>query len=148
MSHERPEPLDGKMVKAVYGDEDLRIRTLVANKLLVCVGQDFPLENLLFARNHATVETMIDAVARRLTVQLRTYLLAGKEHAEDGATVRWPADWWQAFRERWFPKWWLRRWPVRYQSVVTRKYIRRVCPHVNLVTPGEHQVHFQWLERE
>ncbi len=30
---------------------------------------------------------------------------------------RWPADWWQAFRERWFPAWWLRRWPVRYKSV-------------------------------
>lgn len=24
-----------------------------------------------------------------------------------------PADWWQAFKERWFPKWALKRWPVR-----------------------------------
>jgi hypothetical protein len=29
--------------------------------------------------------------------------------------VKWPADWWQALRERWFPSWWLRRWPVRYE---------------------------------
>lgn len=30
-------------------------------------------------------------------------------------TCEWPADWWQAFRARWFPRWWLRRWPVRYE---------------------------------
>ena len=23
-----------------------------------------------------------------------------------------PRDWWEAFKERWFPKWALRRWPV------------------------------------
>lgn len=28
--------------------------------------------------------------------------------------VQWPATWWDAFKQRWFPKWWLRRWPVRY----------------------------------
>ena len=28
---------------------------------------------------------------------------------------KWPADWWQAVRERWVPAWWLRRWPVRYK---------------------------------
>ena len=24
-----------------------------------------------------------------------------------------PADWWQSFKQRWFPKWLLRRFPVR-----------------------------------
>jgi len=28
--------------------------------------------------------------------------------------VRYPADWWQAFKERWFPDWALKRWPVRW----------------------------------
>ena len=26
---------------------------------------------------------------------------------------RYPADWWQAFKARWFPAWALRRWPVK-----------------------------------
>lgn len=26
--------------------------------------------------------------------------------------VEYPADWWQAFRQRWAPAWWLRRYPV------------------------------------
>ena len=28
---------------------------------------------------------------------------------------RWPADWRQAFKERWFPAWAKRRWPVRWE---------------------------------
>lgn len=36
------------------------------------------------------------------------------QQAQD--TVRAPADWWQAVKERWFPEWALRRWPVRYQE--------------------------------
>lgn len=27
--------------------------------------------------------------------------------------VRYPADWWEAFKARWFPAWALARWPVR-----------------------------------
>ena len=26
--------------------------------------------------------------------------------------VSFPADWWEAFKERWFPSWALARWPV------------------------------------
>ena len=28
--------------------------------------------------------------------------------------VKYPADWWQAFKERWFPKWLKRKHPVKY----------------------------------
>jgi hypothetical protein len=27
--------------------------------------------------------------------------------------VEFPADWWQHFKQRWFPKWALKRWPVK-----------------------------------
>jgi hypothetical protein len=30
--------------------------------------------------------------------------------------VQWPADWREAFKERWFPAWALKRWPVRYHK--------------------------------
>ncbi len=30
--------------------------------------------------------------------------------------VRWPADWREAFKHRWFPRWALKRWPVRWRS--------------------------------
>jgi len=33
------------------------------------------------------------------------------------AEYRWPATWRDAFKERWFPAWAKRRWPVRYRKV-------------------------------
>lgn len=30
---------------------------------------------------------------------------------------RWPATWRDAFKERWFPAWAKKRWPVRYQTI-------------------------------
>lgn len=35
----------------------------------------------------------------------------------EGSTVKeikHPADWWEAFRERWLPSWWLKYYPVNY----------------------------------
>jgi hypothetical protein len=31
--------------------------------------------------------------------------------------ARYPADWRQAFKDRWLPEWARRRWPVRYAEV-------------------------------
>lgn len=31
--------------------------------------------------------------------------------------VEYPADWWQAFKKRWFPEWAKRRWPVNMTKV-------------------------------
>lgn len=33
------------------------------------------------------------------------------------AEYQWPATWRDAFKERWFPSWAKRRWPVRYEKV-------------------------------
>ncbi len=32
-------------------------------------------------------------------------------------TIEYPADWWQAFKERFFPAWMIRRWPVKMTTV-------------------------------
>ena len=49
-----------------------------------------------------------------LAMQIR-YKIAGKITAEEMAT--YPADWWEAFKDRWFSPWMKNRWPVRYKSV-------------------------------
>lgn len=30
---------------------------------------------------------------------------------------RWPATWRDAFKERWFPEWAKRRWPIRWERI-------------------------------
>lgn len=44
--------------------------------------------------------------------QFNAWFASSKEEVVE---CKWPKDWWQAFRERWFWKWWLKRWPVKYK---------------------------------
>lgn len=45
-------------------------------------------------------------------MRLRAFMLGETLRSK---TWRWPADWWQHFKERWFPAWARQRWPVVYQ---------------------------------
>ncbi len=56
-------------------------------------------------------EVYRDHLSNQLRLQLRGYVWA-----EDVGTakVKYPRDWWQHFKERWFPKWALDKWPVVY----------------------------------
>jgi hypothetical protein len=47
-----------------------------------------------------------------LAVMQLTTIVAGENVKE----IKYPLNWVQAFRERWFPKFILKRWPVRYHS--------------------------------
>ena len=47
---------------------------------------------------------------------------------------RWPADWWEAVKQRWFPKWMLKRWPV--QEEVRRLTARELYPKVVMPDKG------------
>lgn len=44
-----------------------------------------------------------------LVVQLHTYIASRDRKSE---TIRYPRDWWEALKQRWFPAWALRRWPA------------------------------------
>ena len=43
---------------------------------------------------------------------------------------KWPADWWQAFKERWFPAWAKARWPVEYHTEVMT--VRELYPALRM----------------
>ncbi len=42
--------------------------------------------------------------------------------------IVYPSDWWQAFKERWFPKWLRKRYPVQY----TEHKIAALYPEIQL----------------
>jgi hypothetical protein len=51
----------------------------------------------------------------------------------DTLTVRYPADWWQAVRQRFAPAWWLRRYPV---VEVVREFTPRIIyPRLQIAAP-------------
>lgn len=60
-----------------------------------------------------SVDTFQDFFTEDLTYRLKAAVWARHIGSDD---VRFPADWWQAFKERWFPRWVNRRWPVQYRT--------------------------------
>lgn len=56
-------------------------------------------------------------LAGHLLLKLRGYIWS---ETLDEWKAEYPADWWQAFKERWFSGWVLKRWPVVY----IRKHVK------------------------
>jgi hypothetical protein len=105
----------------------------------------FHLQKMLSMRDLAVrvdAHAAMDHTIRAMVFDLEAVLI-GKKYQMDTVTasacVTVPADWWQALRERWFPKFWLRRWPVRMKTVSDSKTVvqsmTKVCPHIRV--PGE-----------
>ncbi len=67
-----------------------------------------------------------------LLYSIRTFILAEEMYRVD-RTVSYPADWWQAFKQRWFPARMKRRWPVKMHD--EHIVLRRVAtyPYANRV---------------
>lgn len=57
--------------------------------------------------------------------------------------LRVPANWWQHFKQRWFPAWALKRWPVLY----TVYDAAVVLPKVPVFDPKYHTVEFPVWQR-
>lgn len=75
---------------------------------------------------------MLDAETHRMVIRMRGFLW-GETVGEH--VVSYPADWWQALKDRWFPWWLLRRYPVRRTSV--RFDVKAVYPTLTFQLPNE-----------
>jgi hypothetical protein len=103
-------------------------KQLVLNKVHLVTRYELDRRELHGLSANSAVD-YVEHVGRELAVYLDTYMLGLREQIID-IDEKWPEDWWQAFRERWFPKWWLRRHPVRYKEVsVHQEIFKAVCPH-------------------
>ena len=86
----------------------------------------------------AAISQMPDLIGNRLALQLNAYVFGEKG---DDLVIDYPRDWWEAFKNRWFPRWALRRWPVMY----TRHRItpQTIYQNLKISLPREmHQVRF------
>lgn len=110
------------------------LETVTLEKVKVCAihrmsNEQVALMNLrLDQSDHASF--MADQLALRLS---------GYVHAmhEEPIRIEYPRDWWQAFRQRWFPAWWLNKYPVQMTKVEEKRF-GRVCPHLLTDDRGAH----------
>jgi len=71
------------------------------------------------------VESGLNMDYRRFNQQVNEPMVQWlvKVLVQEETLAKYPSDWWQALKERWFPwsfagRMWLRRWPVRYTEVM------------------------------
>ena len=56
---------------------------------------------------------VFEFTAGQMLLELRGYLLGEKTNE---TIITYPLDWWEAFKERWFPLWAKKRWPVKRKT--------------------------------
>lgn len=132
-------------LKQWHGYEPIKVadfRRIAAEKVSLHFYHRTGIHDLL---NRAEFDIAIDRAAMYLIVKMNTHLLAMPRERID-IEERWPSDWWQAFKDRWFPAWALKRWPVQYKtiSVHERRY-GNLCPHINI---PQHNTHVEFMMRE
>ncbi len=88
--------------------EDFVIDKVTLEKLELRIRQDLDAQLLA---GFLTDVRVVEDYTRQWAVEIRRHIY-GKQL--DQVEVRHPATWWDATKERWFPRWALRRWPAAY----------------------------------
>ena len=70
---------------------------------------------------------IMDGLVLQLTARITSQKL-------DYFTVEYPRDWWEAFKERWFPAWAKERWPVTWLARTVTSY----CLYPMVAMPDQH----------
>jgi hypothetical protein len=94
---------------------------------------------------------ILNDAAQQIVMHLRTFLVQGNTEKHGGEQiVEYPADWWQHFKQRWFPNWTVKRYPVKMTVVRVPQQItmHRVCPHIPISMDDSQRgyIHVRWLQ--
>ena len=86
---------------------------------------------------HNTEMDILEMAGGDLIVRIQKICVSGQEKIIK--ETQFPCNWWEAFRERWFFKWWLRLYPVQYRKVITKEIIK-MCPHLAVSDHSPHVI--------
>ena len=89
------------------------------------------------------IDTFMEWHQRKLIFRLRPFLAQIGEQ-KFSYHAKYPKDWWEAFKEKWFPLWLKGRYPVQYTNIdIEVPRYDAVCPHVDV--PKDDKIHWDWL---
>ena len=91
------------------------------------------------------VRSHFDRMTQSLVLELRS-MAASRERVET-EEMKLPDGWWEAFKERWFPGWALKRWPVKWKRFVVTTRVYHCCPHLDVRANGPHLEFLRQVDR-
>jgi hypothetical protein len=102
-------------------------------------------EKLSYTALHdLSVSVNDDFFTNLVSVQIKGYIWGERGKSE---TIKYPKNWREAFKERWFPAWLLRRYPVVYR--VHEINTTTLYPNFKISVPDQtHVLKFQTLARD
>ena len=124
-------------------DDLPKIRRFIADRIYLSAAQQLVRREVQIS--NFDVRANLDHIADRLVISL-TGFIHGMPKEKLSIHRQWPRTWWDALKLRWFPHWWLNRWPPNYDRVDLEQTIYlAVCPHLH--DDPQHR-HLEWLAAE
>ncbi len=84
---------------------------VVLEKIQIAVTRIIPRDLL---QHQELVVSMADPWGEELAIRLQGFIWG---RSLQPVEYSWPKDWWEHFKERWFPIWAKHRWPVRRRHI-------------------------------
>lgn len=86
---------------------------------------------------------IVQDTAESAILEVAAYV-SGRKNNYITVDVKYPTNWWEAFKEYWFPKFLLKYWPVKYNRIYIHEPQFVICPHF----PTEsREIHYEYIER-
>jgi len=63
------------------------------------------------------VDCIVDRMARNVLMKFKKEILY-----TDQCSIKHPLDWIESFKERWFPEWLIKKYPIKYKVYNVREY--------------------------
>ena len=121
---------------------DATMNVVAINVEMVRLRIQSLLPDYAMINSHVNVLQHSDEVGRGLMIGMEMRIATLADQRID-VEASWPEDWWEAVRERWFPSWYLAKYPVKYKHVsVHAKTYKAVCPHLQT---QEQEDHVRWM---
>jgi hypothetical protein len=117
-------------------------RLVQLRRVLYGVNQRLDCEDL----NDLELSVEVDRKFDEMVLNMRAHVWG--QDSQPVRSVTYPADWWQAFKERWFPIWAQKRWPPRYTRIDVSAAV--IYPDLKIALPDRrhtldiHIAEFDW----
>lgn len=114
-------------------------------KIRISAGFSIPRHML----DNAEIDQELIVGGEQLRFQLETFLAGNKRDESRIKTISYPMNWWEYFKERFFPSILLKHFPVEYKNIRVPQTITitNICPHIEVPNDNKRHIEFCFCEK-